>query len=154
MTPGEVRRLYFIIRTFLSYGLDELIPRMRLTLPLRLWRYSLFWMPNRHKDKLLGERLRLALQELGPVWIKFGQMLSTRRDLFPPQIADQLALLQDKVAPFDGRLAKAQIEEAKGHSPGYFAGNSGRPETDLSPCSLGTTPVAGWASSAPDGSGA
>lgn len=85
MTPGEVRRLYFIIRTFLSYGLDELIPRMRLTLPLRLWRYSLFWMPNRHKDKLLGERLRLALQELGPVWIKFGQMLSTRRDLFPPQ---------------------------------------------------------------------
>lgn len=96
MTPGEVRRLYFIIRTFLSYGLDELIPRMRLTLPLRLWRYSLFWMPNRHKDKLLGERLRLALQELGPVWIKFGQMLSTRRDLFPPQIADQLALLQDK----------------------------------------------------------
>lgn len=69
---------------------------MRLTLPLRLWRYSLFWMPNRHKDKLLGERLRLALQELGPVWIKFGQMLSTRRDLFPPQIADQLALLQIK----------------------------------------------------------
>lgn len=71
-------------------------------------------MPNRHKDKLLGERLRLALQELGPVWIKFGQMLSTRRDLFPPQIADQLALLEDKVAPFDGRLAKAQIEEAMG----------------------------------------
>ena len=97
MTPGEVRRLYFIIRTFLSYGLDELIPKMRITLPLRLWRYSLFWMPNRHKDKPLGERLRLALQELGPVWIKFGQMLSTRRDLFPPQIADQLALLQDKV---------------------------------------------------------
>ncbi|VDY46840.1 ubiquinone biosynthesis protein [Salmonella enterica subsp. enterica serovar Daytona] len=72
---------------------------------------------NRHKDKLLGERLRLALQELGPVWIKFGQMLSTRRDLFPPQIADQLALLQDKVAPFDGRLAKAQIEEAMGGLP-------------------------------------
>lgn len=71
-------------------------------------------MPNRHKDKLLGERLRLALQELEWVWIKFGQMLSTRRDLFPPQIADQLALLQDKVAPFDGRLAKAQIEEAMG----------------------------------------
>lgn len=74
-------------------------------------------MPNRHKDKLLGERLRLALQELGPVWIKFGQMLSTRRDLFPPQIADQLALLRDKVAPFDGRLAKAQIEEAMGGLP-------------------------------------
>lgn len=102
MTPGEVRRLYFIIRTFLSYGLDELIPKMRITLPLRLWRYSLFWMPNRHKDKLLGERLRLALQELGPVWIKFGQMLSTRRDLFPPHIADQLALLQELCASAHG----------------------------------------------------
>ncbi len=117
MTPGEIRRLYFIIRTFLSYGLDELIPRMRLTMPLRLWRRTLFWMPNRHQDKLLGERLRLALQELGPVWIKFGQMLSTRRDLFPPAIADQLALLQDKVAPFDGKLAKQQIEKAMGDLP-------------------------------------
>ena len=80
MTPGEIRRLYFIIRTLLSYGLDELIPRMRITMPLRIWRRTLFWMPNRHQDKLLGERLRLALQELGPVWIKFGQMLSTRRE--------------------------------------------------------------------------
>jgi ubiquinone biosynthesis protein len=114
MTPGELRRLYFIIRTFLSYGLDELIPKMRITLPLRLWRRLVFWIPNRHKDKQLGERLRLALQELGPVWIKFGQMLSTRRDLFPPQIADQLALLQDRVAPFDGHQAKRLIEKAMG----------------------------------------
>lgn len=98
----ELRRLYFIIHTFLSYGLDELIPKMRITLPLRIWRRMLFWMPNRHQDQPLGARLRLALQELGPVWIKFGQMLSTRRDLFPPQIADQLALLQDRVAPFEG----------------------------------------------------
>ena len=112
MTPGEIRRLYFIVRTFLSYGLDELIPRVRITLPLRIWRRTLFWMPNRHKEKPLGERLRLALQELGPVWIKFGQMLSTRRDLFPPQIADELAMLQDRVAPFDGVRAKKQIEEA------------------------------------------
>lgn len=117
MTPGELRRLYFIIQTFLSYGLDELIPRMRITLPLRIWRRMLFWMPNRHKDKPLGERLRLALQELGPVWIKFGQMLSTRRDLFPPLIADQLAMLQDRVAPFDGHLAKKQIEKAMGDLP-------------------------------------
>ncbi|EKM5761430.1 ubiquinone biosynthesis regulatory protein kinase UbiB [Cronobacter turicensis] len=117
MTPGEIRRLYFIIKTFLSYGLDELIPRMRLTLPLRIWRRGLFWMPNRHKDLELGTRLRLALQELGPVWIKFGQMLSTRRDLFPPVIADQLALLQDRVAPFDGRLAKQQIEKSMGDRP-------------------------------------
>ncbi|WP_036770187.1 ubiquinone biosynthesis regulatory protein kinase UbiB [Photorhabdus australis] len=114
MTPGELRRLYLIIRVFLSYGLDELIPRIRLTWPLRFGRYLFFWIPNKHKDKSLGERLRLALQELGPVWIKFGQMLSTRRDLFPPAIADQLALLQDRVASFDGVLARQYIETSLG----------------------------------------
>ncbi|UQY43892.1 ubiquinone biosynthesis regulatory protein kinase UbiB [Erwinia sp. PK3-005] len=114
MTPGELRRLYFIIKVFLSYGLDELIPRLRITLPIRLWRRGIFWLPNRHKDLALGVRLRMALEELGPVWIKFGQMMSTRRDLFPPLIADQLAILQDRVAPFDGRLAKEQIEKSLG----------------------------------------
>ncbi|MTD29299.1 ubiquinone biosynthesis regulatory protein kinase UbiB [Erwinia sorbitola] len=114
MTFGELRRLYLIIRVFLSYGLDELIPKMRLTLPLRLGRKCLFWMPNRHKDKPLGERLRLALEQLGPVWIKFGQMMSTRRDLFPPLIADQLAMLQDRVAPFDGAKALKLIEQSLG----------------------------------------
>lgn len=114
MTVGEIRRLYFIIRVFLSYGLDELIPKTRLTLLLRFWRRCVFWIPNRHSDELLGVRLRLALEQLGPVWIKLGQMLSTRRDLFPPEIADQLAALQDKVPPFDGALAKAQIEKSLG----------------------------------------
>lgn len=114
MTPGELRRLYFIIKVFLSYGLDELIPRLRITLPIRLWRRGIFWLPNRHKDLELGVRLRMALEELGPVWIKFGQMMSTRRDLFPPLIADQLAILQDRVAPFDGKLAKEQIEKSLG----------------------------------------
>ncbi|MFT4465641.1 MAG: ubiquinone biosynthesis regulatory protein kinase UbiB [Sodalis sp. (in: enterobacteria)] len=114
MIFGEIRRLYLIIRVMLSYGLDELIPKTRLTLPLRLGRNLLFWMPNNHGQRMLGERLRLALQELGPVWIKFGQMLSTRRDLFPPAIADQLAMLQDRVQPFDGALARAHIERSMG----------------------------------------
>lgn len=114
MTPSELFRLYAIIRVFLTHGLDELIPKMRLTWPLRIWCRSLFWMKNKYPDKELGERLRLALQSLGPVWIKFGQMMSTRRDLFPPIIADQLALLQDQVAPFDGELARRHIEEAMG----------------------------------------
>lgn len=114
MTPGEIKRLYFIIRVFLSYGLDELIPKIKLTLPLRIGRFGFFWIKNQHQGKELGERLRLALQELGPVWIKFGQMLSTRRDLFPPAIADQLSLLQDKVASFDGKLARRYIEESLG----------------------------------------
>ena len=114
MTPREMRRLYLIIRMFLIYGLDELIPKIRLTLPLRMGRYLFFWLPHRHKEKPLGERMRLALEELGPVWIKFGQMMSTRRDLFPPHIADQLALLQDHVPPFDGALARQQIDTALG----------------------------------------
>ncbi|MGL4627410.1 MAG: ubiquinone biosynthesis regulatory protein kinase UbiB, partial [Plesiomonas shigelloides] len=91
MTPAELRRLYRITQVFLSYGLDELLPPIRLTLPLRVARRAIFWIHPQHAEKPLGMRLRLALQELGPVWIKFGQMLSTRRDLFPPHIADQLA---------------------------------------------------------------
>ncbi|KAB7675379.1 ubiquinone biosynthesis regulatory protein kinase UbiB [Plesiomonas shigelloides] len=114
MTPAELRRLYRITYVFLSYGLDELLPPIRLTLPLRVARRAIFWIRPQHAEKPLGMRLRLALQELGPVWIKFGQMLSTRRDLFPPHIADQLALLQDQVAPFDGELARSQIEAALG----------------------------------------
>lgn len=114
MTPAELRRLYRITHVFLSYGLDELLPPIRLTLPLRVARRAIFWIRPLHAEKPLGMRLRLALQELGPVWIKFGQMLSTRRDLFLPHIADQLALLQDQVAPFDGELARSQIEAALG----------------------------------------
>lgn len=116
MTPTEMRRLYQIIRVQLEYGLDELLPTHQLTKAPLLARKSLFWIKNKHPEKPLGDRLRLALQELGPVWIKFGQMMSTRRDLFPPQIADPLALLQDQVSPFDGQLAKQQIEQALGGS--------------------------------------
>ena len=114
MTPAEIKRLYHIAKVQLEYGLDELLPDHQLTKAPLLLRKSLFWIKNKHPEKTLGERLRLALQELGPVWIKFGQMMSTRRDLFPPHIADPLALLQDQVAPFDGELAKRQMEKALG----------------------------------------
>ena len=114
MTPSEVTRFYHIVRVFLTYGLDELLLKNRLTRPLRLGRCTLFWIRNQHKDKPFGERLRLALQELGPVWIKFGQMLSTRKDLLPSDIADQLSYLQDQVAAFDGKLARQQIEKMLG----------------------------------------
>lgn len=111
---GEICRFYLIIRVMLSYGLDELIPKTWLTLPLRLGRKLLFWISNNHPKLTLGQRLRLAMQELGPVWIKFGQMLSTRRDLFPLVIVDQLAMLQDRVQPFDGALARVYIERSMG----------------------------------------
>lgn len=112
MTLNELRRLYQIIKVHLEYGLDELLPEHQLSRFPRLLRSILFWITPRHSEKPLGERLRLALQELGPVWIKFGQMMSTRRDLFPEHIADPLALLQDRVEAFDGQLAQQQIEQA------------------------------------------
>ncbi|POY46474.1 ubiquinone biosynthesis regulatory protein kinase UbiB [Avibacterium paragallinarum] len=114
MTFKNFKRLYKIIRTFLIYGIDEALPRNAYTRPLRCWRKTLFWLRNQHKEQAFGLRLRLALQELGPVWIKLGQMLSTRRDLFPPEIADELALLQDQVEPFDGKTAREQIEQTFG----------------------------------------
>lgn len=110
----NIKRLYHIIHTFLRYGIDEIIPAIPRTRSVRLARKSLFWVKNQYTDKPFGVRLRLALQELGPVWIKLGQMLSTRRDLFEPELADQLALLQDKVEPFDGKIAREIIEAALG----------------------------------------
>ena len=114
MRLTEIKRLYQIVRVQLEYGLDEMLPSHDLLRLPKLARKSLFWIKNKYPDLPVGERLRLALQELGPVWITFGQMMSTRRDLFPPQIADQLALLQDRVQAFDGQLAKQQIEKSLG----------------------------------------
>jgi hypothetical protein len=59
-----------------------------------------------------GQRLREALEHLGPIFVKFGQVLSTRRDLLPPDIADELALLQDNVPPFSGRAIATMVERA------------------------------------------
>lgn len=108
----SVSRFYQIQKTILQHGLEELIPPAYMPWWAKLTRTSLFWLRNKYPEKSLGERLRLALQSLGPVWVKFGQMLSTRRDLFAPEIADELAKLQDKVAPFAGEDAKKLIEHA------------------------------------------
>ncbi len=109
---------YQILKTFLEYGLDEKLPKTRQTRPLRWGRKALFWLKNRYPQQPYGLRLRNALQELGPVWVKFGQMLSTRRELFPAEIADELALLQDNVPPFEGKIARREIE--KNFSQGKF----------------------------------
>ena len=110
----ELARLYQIGKTLLEYGLDELIPARLQIWPARMARKSIFWLNNRHPELSRGQRIRLAFEQLGPVFIKFGQMLSTRRDLLPPDIAEELALLQDKVAPFDGVLAQRLIETSLG----------------------------------------
>ena len=112
MRIREVRRLYHIGAVLLQHGLDELLPRAWQPWPVRLCRHSLFWLRNRHRQAPRGQRLRLAFEALGPVFIKFGQMLSTRRDLLPPDLAGELALLQDRVPPFPGVLARQLIEQS------------------------------------------
>ncbi|WP_427977426.1 ubiquinone biosynthesis regulatory protein kinase UbiB [Agarivorans sp.] len=112
MTPKEFARFRQINRTLCRYGIDQLLPKRLWPWPLRLLRSLVFWWRNQHKDDSAGARIRFAMEELGPVFIKFGQMMSTRRDLLPPEIADELALLQDQVSPFSGELAKQQIELA------------------------------------------
>ncbi|MCP4986498.1 MAG: ubiquinone biosynthesis regulatory protein kinase UbiB [Colwellia sp.] len=123
------QRLYQIVKTFLNFGLDKMVPAGLLPWYAKLGRTSLFWLRNRHKDKTPEQRFRLAIEELGPVFIKFGQMLSTRRDLLPPELADELALLQDKVTPFSGDEALELIIDAMGKD--FFDQNF--TEFDLSP---------------------
>ncbi|MCW8109290.1 ubiquinone biosynthesis regulatory protein kinase UbiB [Alteromonas ponticola] len=102
----RIVRLYQINKVLLQHGLDELIPSRWQPWYARSFRKCIFWIRNKHKDESAGIRITLALQSLGPVFVKFGQMLSTRRDLLPPEIANELAMLQDKVKPFSS--AKAQ----------------------------------------------
>lgn len=108
----QLLRIYHINRVMLEHGLDELIPAKWLPWYVRLMRMSIFWIRNKHREKNAGARLTLALQALGPVFIKFGQMLSTRRDLLPPEIANELAMLQDRVKPFDSQRAQQIILKA------------------------------------------
>lgn len=107
-------RLYKIVKTFLQYGLDELLPKKLLPWYVKLARVSMFWLRNKHKDKSPAQRFRLAIEILGPVFIKFGQMLSTRRDLLSPEFANELTLLQDQVPAFSGEQAQKIIIEAIG----------------------------------------
>ncbi|MBU3017848.1 ubiquinone biosynthesis regulatory protein kinase UbiB [Paraglaciecola agarilytica] len=112
----RILRLYQINKVFLQHGLDELIPEKWLPWYAKIGRFGFFWLRNKHKDKSQGTRIRLALQSLGPVFIKFGQMLSTRKDLLSQDIANELAILQDQVAPFDSEVAQQIIRHALGVS--------------------------------------
>ncbi len=113
------RRLIGIQRVLVRHGLDEYVRATHLYRPLRFLFYLSPWTWfTRSKGATRAERLRLALEELGPIFIKFGQALSTRRDLLPPDIADELAKLQDRVPPFSGRAAREQVERALGKPVG------------------------------------
>ncbi len=111
MTPlSIVPRLLRVASVLLAYQLDELVDAAHLYRPLKLLRPFLPRPRNDVKRLPRGERLRLALTELGPIFVKAGQVLSTRRDLVPADIADQLSLLQDQVTPFAGSEARAIVE--------------------------------------------
>lgn len=112
MTPKEFKRLYRIISILLEQGIDELVPARYQPWPGRLARRSLFWLKNKRQGLNRGARIRLAFEALGPIFIKFGQMLSTRRDLLPPDIAEELALLQDRVPPSVARRPAARLRRA------------------------------------------
>ncbi len=114
-------RLLQIQRALVRHGLDDFVRATHLYRPFRFLFYLSPWTWfQRSAGITRGERLRLALEELGPIFVKFGQALSTRRDLLPVDIADELAKLQDRVPPFSSDVAVATIELA-----------FGRPLTDI-----------------------
>lgn len=108
----QIKRFYHIGKVLLQHGLDEIIPARFKPWYVRFARRCVFWLPNKHKSESEGRRLRLALETLGPVYIKFGQMLSTRRDLLSNDIATELSMLQDNVPPFDSELAEEMIKHS------------------------------------------
>jgi ubiquinone biosynthesis protein len=118
---ARLARLLRITRVFVRHELDEFVTAIHLFRPYRWllllampWR----WLPHRRPPR--GQRLREALEELGPVFVKFGQALSTRPDLLPEDIALELARLQDRVPPFSSEQSVAIIERALGGAVGEF----------------------------------
>jgi ubiquinone biosynthesis protein len=108
-------RLIQIERVLVRHRLDDFVRATHLYRPLRFVFFISPWTWFQRGSKLTrGARLRLALIELGPIFVKFGQALSTRRDLLPADIADELAKLQDDVPPFPGAIARAMIERSYG----------------------------------------
>ncbi len=108
----HLTRLVFIVLTVLRFGLDEVAlsafrqPWVRLLVRVAT--------VGRRLDAPRGVRLRRALERLGPIFVKFGQVLSTRRDLLPLDMADELALLQDRVPPFPAAESRVLVEKAFG----------------------------------------
>jgi ubiquinone biosynthesis protein len=115
MRLRSLARLLQIQRVLVRHGLDEIILEAHLLRPLRFAFYlsPATWF-ERRKGGSRAERIRLALEELGPIFVKFGQALSTRRDMLSTELADELAKLQDRVPPFPGAEARSIAEKAYG----------------------------------------
>ncbi|MFK5985075.1 MAG: ubiquinone biosynthesis regulatory protein kinase UbiB [Pseudomonadota bacterium] len=106
-------RLIFISRVLLRHGLDDLVLTTHLFRPIRFVRFfsPTIWR-KQLRNRSRGQRIRQSLEDLGPIFVKFGQILSTRRDLLPDDLADELAKLQDQVPPFGGDEAIKIIEKS------------------------------------------
>jgi ubiquinone biosynthesis protein len=129
-----VPSLLRVASVLLAWRLDDLVDATHLYRPLKLLR-PLLARPRPDVASLpRGVRLRMALTELGPIFVKAGQVLSTRRDLVPEDIADELSLLQDQVAPFPGSEARAIVEQALGADIGRLYGQFD--ETPLASASI------------------
>lgn len=110
----QVLRILTIYRIVVRYGIDEIVLSTKLFRPLRIFAYFSpgYWLRPKHLARAI--RIRLAIEELGPIFVKFGQILSTRRDLLPDDVAIELARLQDKVAPFSSKLSRQILEQTYG----------------------------------------
>ena len=119
MRARVLGRLLTIQRVLVRHGLDDIILATHLFRPLRFVFYlsPATWF-ERTRGGSRGERIRLAFEGLGPIFVKFGQALSTRRDLLPADVADELAKLQDRVPPFPGAEARLIVERAYGRPVG------------------------------------
>ena len=114
--PKILLRLIHINWVMMFHGLDEIILKTHLFRPIR---FAAFLSPNywlRKPTESRGVRIRKTLEDLGPIYVKFGQTLSTRKDLLPEDIAEELVKLQDKVPPFGFELAKQIIEQQLGQT--------------------------------------
>ncbi len=113
----QLIRLIHINHILAKNGLDNVVVSLRLFAPLRFIVYLNPWNWFRREQLNHGEALRKTLEQLGPIFIKFGQALSTRPDILPPEIAFELSKLQDKVPPFPSDKAMDIIAKAYGQSP-------------------------------------
>ena len=107
----RLRRLGQIFHIFFYYKIHSLIPEQ-----LRPWYLNaiialMFWYPAAAKSNSKAANLKVGLEKLGPVWIKLGQMLSTRKDLLSDELSSELSKLQDKISPFPGEQAVARIKQ-------------------------------------------
>jgi len=114
--PKILMRLIHINWVMMFHGLDEIVLKTHLFRPIRYIAFLSpnYWTSNSREPR--GARIRKTLEDLGPIYVKFGQTLSTRKDLLPEDIAEELVKLQDKVPPFSADTARKIIEQQLGQS--------------------------------------